>query len=157
MILDMCENWADYAYGKEDIWAEAFGFLASLEPDCEDGKYEIMGDDMYAQIESYDTKNIEGSKLETHQKFIDIQTLLFGSERMFYGAVSSLENCDEYNPEKDAAFYVYEADKAVEYVLTPGVFTIFFPNEGHMPQIALKSGSAPVKKVVIKIAANLLK
>jgi beta-galactosidase beta subunit len=34
---------------------------------------------------------------------------------------------------------------------------MFLPNEGHMPGIALKSGSAPVKKVVIKIAAKLLK
>jgi biofilm protein TabA len=157
MILDLCENWADYAYGKEDILAEAFSFLASLEPDCEDGKYEIMGDDMFALVQSYDTKNIADCKIETHHEFIDIQTLLIGSERMFYSTVNSLENSDEYNPENDAAFYTYEADKAVEYVLTPGVFTIFFPNEGHMPGIALVLGSAPVKKVVIKIAAKLLK
>jgi biofilm protein TabA len=157
MILDLCEKWADYAYGKEDIWAEAFGFLASLEPNCEDGKYEIMGDDMFALVQSYDTKDIAECKLEAHHKFIDIQTLLIGSERMFYSAVNSLEVCDEYNVDNDAAFYKYAADKAVEYALTPGVFTIFFPNEGHMPGIALKSGSAPVKKVVIKIAAKLLK
>lgn len=157
MILDLCENWADYAYAKDDVLAEAFGFLASLKADCEDGKYEIMGDDMFALVQSYDTKDIADCKIEAHHKFIDIQTLLVGSERMFYAAVNSLENCDEYNPENDAAFYKYEADKAVEYVLTPGVFTIFFPNEGHMPGISLKSASAPVKKVVIKIAAKLLK
>jgi len=157
MILDLCEKWTDYAYGKEEILAEAFSFLASLEPDCEEGKYEIMGDDMFALVQSYDTKNIADCKLETHHKFIDIQTLLVGSERMFYSAVNSLENCDEYNSENDVAFYTYEADNAVEYALTPGVFTIFFPNEGHMPGIAFNSGSAPVKKVVIKIAAKLLK
>jgi len=157
MILDLCENWADYAYGKEEILAEAFGFLASLEPDCECGKYEIIGDDMFALVQAYDTKDIADCKLEIHENFIDIQTLLVGSERMFYSAVNALEKCDEYNPENDAAFYTYEAAKAVEYVLTPGVFTIFFPNEGHMPGIALKSGSGPVKKVVIKIAAKLLK
>ena len=157
MILDLCENWSDYAYGKEEVLAEAFSFLASLEPDCECGKYEIMGEDMFALVQSYDTKNIADCKLEIHQKFIDIQTLLVGSERMFYSAVNSLDNSDEYSPENDAAFYIYEKEKAVEYVLTPGVFTMFFPNEGHMPGIALKSGSAPVKKVVIKIAAKLLK
>ena len=157
MILDLCENWSDYAYGKEEVLAEAFGFLASLEPDCECGKYEIMGEDMFALVQSYDTKNIADCKLEIHQKFIDIQTLLVGSERMFYSVVNSLDNSDEYSPENDAAFYIYEKEKAVEYVLTPGVFTMFFPNEGHMPGIALKSGSAPVKKVVIKIAAKLLK
>ena len=45
---------------------------------------------------------------------------------MFYGAVNSLEVCDEYNADNDAAFYKYDAAKTVEYVLTPGVFTIFF-------------------------------
>jgi len=157
MILDLCENWSYYAYGKEEILAEAFGFLASLEPDCECGKYEIMGEDMFALVQSYDTKNIADCKLEIHKKFIDVQALLVGSERMFYSAVNTLENSDEYSSENDAAFYVYEEKKAVEYVLTPGVFTMFFPDEGHMPGIALKSGSAPVKKVVIKIAAKLLK
>ena len=78
MILDLCENWADYAYGKEEIWAEAFGFLASLQPDCEIGKYEIRGDDMFALVQSYDTKDIADSKLEAHHEFIDIQTLLVG-------------------------------------------------------------------------------
>ena len=157
MILDVCENWADYAYGKEEVLADAFGFLAALEPDCECGKYEIMGDDMFALVQTYDTKDIADCKLEAHEKFIDIQTLLVGSERMFYSVVDSLDNCDEYSPENDAAFYTYEADKAVEYTLTPGVFTVFFPNEGHMPGIALPSGPSPVKKVVIKIAAKLLK
>lgn len=157
MILDLCKNWADYAYGKEEVLAEAFGFLATLQADCEDGKYEIMGDDIFALVQSYDSKNIADCKLETHRKFIDIQTLLVGSERMFYSTVNSLENCDEYNSANDVAFYKYEADKAVEYTLNPGIFTIFFPNEGHMPGIALHSGSAPVKKVVIKIAARLLK
>ena len=156
MILDLCENWTVYAYGQEVVWTEAFKFLASLKPDCELGKYDISGDDMFALVQAYDTKDIADCKIETHRKYIDIQTLLVGSERMFYGASSMLEVCDKYNPDNDAAFYKYDPEKTIEYVLTPGVFTIFFPNEGHMPGVALKSGSAPVKKVVIKIAADLL-
>ncbi len=157
MILDLCENWADYACAKEEVWAEAFKFLASLKPDCEIGKYEIMGDNMFALVQSYDTRDIAECKIETHHEFIDIQTLLVGSERMFYSVVNALEVCDEYNADNDAALYKYDTDKAVEYTLTPGIFTMFFPKEGHMPGVALKSGSAPVKKVVIKIAAKLLK
>lgn len=156
MILDLCENWAAYAYGKEEVWSAAFGFLATVRPDCADGRYEITGDKLFALVQSYDTRDINQGKLEMHRKFIDIQTLLVGSERMFYGAAGTLELCEEYSPENDAAFYKYDSGKTLEYVLTPGVFTVFFPEEGHMPGIALKSGSAPVKKVVIKIAAELL-
>lgn len=156
MILDRCGNWADYAYGKNEVWAAAFGFLAALKPDCENGRYEIMGDKMFALVQSYDTRDIAQGKIEAHRKFIDIQTLLAGSERMFYGVPGVLELREKYNSEDDAAFYKYDADKTVEYVLTPGIFTVFFPQEGHMPGISLKSGSVPVKKVVIKIAAELL-
>jgi YhcH/YjgK/YiaL family protein len=157
MILDVCENWADYAYGKNEVWAAAFEFMASVKPDCKDGRYEIMGDEMFALVQSYDTRDIALGKIEAHRKFIDIQALLVGSERMFYGASGVLDCCDEYNPDNDAAFYKYDAEKTLEYILTPGVFTVFFPEEGHMPGISLKSGSAPIKKVVIKIAAGLLK
>ncbi|MDD5598954.1 MAG: YhcH/YjgK/YiaL family protein [Victivallaceae bacterium] len=157
MILDSCKNWADYAYGKKEVWTAAFEFVASLKPDCENGRYEIMGDESFALVQSYDTREIAQGKLEAHRKFIDIQTLLSGSERMFYGVPGILELSDEYNPDNDAAFYKYDAGKTLEYVLTPGVFTIFFPEEGHMPGISLKSGTVPVKKVVIKIAAGLLK
>jgi YhcH/YjgK/YiaL family protein len=156
MILDLCENWQNYACGNEEIWAEAFAFLASLEPGCEDGRYEIVGDDIYAMVQSYDTKDISEGKVEAHRKYIDIQTLLCGSERMFYGAGSGLDVCDEYNADNDVLFYNFEADKVVEYSLTPGAFTIFFPEEGHMPGIAPASGAGPVKKVVIKIASELL-
>jgi YhcH/YjgK/YiaL family protein len=154
MILDLCENWADYAYGNKEIWAKAFEFVGSLKPDCEDGKYEIMGDDMFVLVQSYDTRDM-ADKLEFHHDFIDIQTLLLGSERMFYSD-NSLDVCDEYDADNDVAFYKYDADKTVEYTLTPGVFTMFFPKEGHMPAVALKSGSAPARKAVIKIAAKFL-
>ncbi len=157
MILDLCENWTDYAYGKEEVWAEAFSFLASLEPDCVSKKYDIIGDDMFAVVQFYDTKDIAECRIETHHKYIDIQTLLVGNERMFYAAANALELSEEYNADNDVAFYKYAADKVIQYALTPGVFTIFFPNEGHMPGVALNSGIAPVKKVVIKIAAKLLK
>ncbi|MFA6715415.1 MAG: YhcH/YjgK/YiaL family protein [Victivallales bacterium] len=157
MILDLCENWIDYAYGKKEVWSASFEFLASLKPDCENGRYEIMNDEIFALVQSYETRDIAQGKLEAHRKFVDIQTLLSGSERMFYGAPGVLELLDKYNPDNDAAFYKYDEFKTLEYVLTPGVFTIFFPEEGHMPGISLKSGSVPVKKVVIKIAAELLK
>ncbi|MDD5697592.1 MAG: YhcH/YjgK/YiaL family protein [Victivallaceae bacterium] len=158
MILDLCEKWTDYAYGKEPVWAEVFGFLASLKPDCECGRYDLSGNnDLFALVQAYDTRELSTGKLEAHRKFIDIQTLLAGSERMFYGAGNVLEPCADYNADNDAAFYRYAPERTVEYVLTPGVFTVFFPGEGHMPGIALLSGSAPVKKTVIKIAAELLR
>lgn len=156
MILDLCENWRNYAHGNEEVWEEAFNFLASVEPGCEVGRYDIVGDDIFAMVQSYDTKDISQGKVEAHRKYIDIQALLCGTERMFYGAGNSLEISEEYNAENDAAFYKYDAAKTFEYSLTPGVFTIFFPEEGHMPGIAPATGSAPVKKVVIKIAAELL-
>lgn len=156
MILDSCKNWKTYAYGKETVWAAAFNFLSDLSLDWEDGKYEIMGEDMFAIVQSYDTKDISEGKVEAHRKFIDIQTLLAGNERIFYGNADGLVINEEYVDENDVLFYEKDDDKLVELKIAPGDFAMFFPEEGHMPCIASKAGIGSVKKVVIKIAVELL-
>ncbi|MDD5727163.1 MAG: YhcH/YjgK/YiaL family protein [Victivallales bacterium] len=156
MILDLCGNWRHYASGNQQVYEQAFAFLASLKPDCGNGRHEIDGNNMYAIVQSYDTKDLNAGKIETHHRYIDIQTLLSGHEQMFYAPANVLEICNEYNADNDAAFYRYAAEKTFGFSLTPGFFAMFFPDEGHMPGIAGAAGPVPVRKVVIKIAAKLL-
>ncbi|MDD3155663.1 MAG: YhcH/YjgK/YiaL family protein, partial [Victivallaceae bacterium] len=59
----------------------------------------------------------------------------------------------EYDAKKDCAFYAYNPAGGTILTLTPGVFAVFFPNEGHMPCLAVGS-PATVKKVVVKIKAD---
>ena len=87
-------------------------------------------------------------KLETHREYIDIQIPLSGTEVMGYTAA---EDCipanAPYNAEKDITFFEGLAD--IYLAVKPGMFTIFFPQDGHAPGISPEG----VKKVIVKVKA----
>ncbi|MCP3965782.1 MAG: DUF386 domain-containing protein [Lentisphaerae bacterium] len=156
MIFDHCMNWKNYAYGDNKAFEKAFEFLANLEPDCEDGRIDIDGDSMFAMVQGYSTKPIEEGKIEIHKRYIDIQALLSGTERIFYSSVMSLKEDGEFSDENDCGFFEYVPEQAIELKIAPGTFAVFMPEEGHMPCISPECGSNEVKKVVVKIDSALL-
>ena len=154
MILDLIENHARYPFGP--AWIAAFDFLKTVPPAIEPGKYPIQGDNLFIGVDCYDTKPRENAKLETHRKYVDIQLLLSGSERLEVFQKRELIVSEPYLPEKDAEFYQIPADPRTTITLEPGQFIVFFPDDAHMPCLMSGQSSRPVKKVVVKLAANLL-
>ncbi|MGC9329842.1 MAG: YhcH/YjgK/YiaL family protein, partial [Candidatus Hinthialibacter sp.] len=77
MIFDEMGYWENYPLGP--AWETAFTFLKTLAPDAEEKKYPIEGDDIFARVMSYETKPREEAVLEAHMKYVDIQTVLYGS------------------------------------------------------------------------------
>ena len=109
------------------------------------GKYEIDGEKITANIQEYDTKT-EGL-FEAHRKYIDIQYLINGFEKQGIQDISALNKTTEYDAEKDVQFFEGEGS----YVsMKEGYFTIFYPQDGHKPCITDRI-QTHVKKVVIKI------
>jgi YhcH/YjgK/YiaL family protein len=53
----------------------------------------------------------------------------------------------EYNAEKDITFYPGAAESYID--VKPGMFAIFFPQDGHAPAIT----DTPLKKVIVKVKA----
>ncbi len=146
MIFDKISNIKNY----KEIPAEASDFILTLTPETYPGHYEISTD-IYANIDSYTTK-LEG-KLESHKKYIDIQLLLDGEERLDYRDIDGLVVSEPYNPEKDIMFYE-KTDKPLNTVnLQYGNFVMLYPHEAHQPQMAVKTPTT-VKKVVVKIRCN---
>jgi YhcH/YjgK/YiaL family protein len=96
-----------------------------------------------------DSKPISEGKLEAHRKYIDIQFLLTGEELLGYTPVKDLTVAEEYNPQKDIAFF--NTPKEITKVkLEPGLFCILFPDDAHLPGCRLAE-PAEVRKVVIKV------
>jgi uncharacterized protein, YhcH/YjgK/YiaL family len=149
MILDVLENSKNYV-GFDSKLVKALGFLKENDlANFPAGKYPIDGDNIFALVQEYTTKPLEQCKFEAHKKFIDIQYIVKGTEIMGWAPESSLETAQDYNPDKDIAFYsVPENWTAAK--LTDKHFAVFFPEDGHMPCIASES-SKEVKKVVVKI------
>jgi biofilm protein TabA len=154
MIFDRIENQSLYPFGS--AWKAAFDFLKTAGPEMEDEKYLIQGDDLFAGVNSYQTKPRDIAKLETHRKYVDIQVLLSGEEIIEVFEKQGLTVSSPYNPEKDAEFYHVPAKPCATITLKPGQFAVFFPEDAHMPSVMTGSSPQPVKKVVIKVAVELL-
>ena len=154
MIIDRIENHSLYPFGS--LWEKSFEFLKTLSPETEDGKQIIQGDDLFAGIDCYNTKQRDVAKLETHQTYVDIQVLLSGSECLEIFAKDGLSISEPYDAERDAEFYQVPCEAPIRLTLTPGMFVVFFPDDAHMPCLINGESSKPVQKVVIKVRANLL-
>jgi YhcH/YjgK/YiaL family protein len=146
MILDKIENYKLYVNLSERI-GKAFTYIKQTDfSKLEPGKYVIDNENIFALIQEYDTKEKTECKLESHFKYIDLQYMINGSERMGIASLSN-QTIISKNEADDYAFY--EGDCSVIIVET-GMFTIFFPDDLHMPCLKLNQISK-VKKVVIKI------
>lgn len=154
MIADSIENSSRYNFGP--AWDTAFNFLKTLSPESETGRRIIQGDDLFAGIDCYDTKAREAAKLETHRKYIDIQVLLSGTEVIEIFPKHELSVSEPYDLSRDAEFYQVPPKAHAKVTLKPGQFLVFFPDDAHMPCLMAGDSPEPVKKVVVKVAVDLL-
>lgn len=149
MIIDKLSNCDLYAY-NEDLKA-AFTFLKSLsELPEEEGKVTLLKDQVFANIDRYQTKPAAECRMEAHRDYIDIQILFSGREIIAWHPVSELKENISYDQEKDVAFYNVPDECAGTAVMQAGIFVLLYPEDGHMPQIAVDSPE-PVEKIVMKI------
>ena len=111
-----------------------------------DGTYYVDGDDLFYFIQSYET-TLANATPEAHIKYIEIQCILFGAERMAFGTLEDMDEEVLPRPEGDIRFYRGTMDSVT---VTAGKFAVFFPGDAHAPGIAVGS-PAPVRKVVVKV------
>lgn len=154
MIADRLERWNCCLSGP--IWQCAFDFIAGLTPDAEEGYTHLQGDDLVARVMSYETKAPENAKLEAHRKFIDIQSTLVGAEGIEWFPIEGLEPVTPFDDVKDRAFYRRPGCAPAKVDVFPGTFVVLFPPDAHMPQLIVGGTAQVIKKVVVKINADLL-
>ena len=148
MIYDKIENWETYAGVSEGI-QEGLAYLKQMSPEVAVGVYEISPR-AKAIVSEYTTKLVNENGYEAHREYIDIQYLLFGEELLASAPLEYLKETKPYSKDCDAAFFA-EGEAAPQHLpLGNGYFAILFPQDGHMPQLALNEPVA-VKKVVVKV------
>lgn len=150
MIFDNIKNCKMY-YGVNDKFEKAFEFIQKVIAEkFEVGKYEIDGEKIFAFVQNYDSKLKENSVFEGHENYIDIQYVIEGCEMLGVIDVSKADIKEEYNPEKDAAFY-QESKLASYCIATQGDFCIFYPHDIHSPGVAFDNSPSNVRKIVVKV------
>ena len=129
-------------------WDKAFIFLKEHNLDSlPKGKYLIDGDNVFATVSEAPTKNFDITNWESHRKYIDIQCIISGEEKMGIYAVAKAEVTKPYDINTDLAFYTASGNF---FVAGPGTFFLFFPSDTHRPNIT-PGGNEVVTKVVIKV------
>ena len=147
MIIDKLSNSHLYS-GLGDGINKAFAYLNETDfSKIELGKYEIDGENIFALVNEYNTKDEIEGKLEAHKKYIDVQFVAKGSELMGFVPLENQKIIVEYNEQNDITFF--EGAKSFTQV-DEGMFAIFFPTDVHLPGIKVNE-SIYVKKVVIKV------
>lgn len=147
MIVDKLSNSHLYSGLGEKI-NKAIDYLKKTDfTKMQLGKYEIDGENIFALVNEYNTKDENEGKLEAHKKYIDVQFVAKGKELMGYAPLENQKVIDEYNEQNDIMFFV--GDKSFTKV-DEGMFAIFFPTDVHLPGIKFDEKSN-VKKIVIKV------
>ena len=150
MITDLIQNANQYACLGERF-QKAFAYLQAMDlMALAPGKYEIDGEDVFVMIQEYETRDLSAGKWEAHKKYADIQYVLAGQEQMGYAEIGQMSDCDDQTPAKD--MLVYKTDNGAGSFIrhTAGRFSIFFPQDAHMPNIA-DGAKTQNKKAVVKV------
>ena len=146
MIIDTLDNLAKYA-AVNPLFKDVVEFIENEDLDrMEPGKYEIKGKDLFLNITTAKGKASDEAVLETHVRMIDIQIPLDGPETYGYTPLCRLPD-EPYNQEKDITKY---PDLMAESFIDcqPGMFAIFFPQDGHAPCISM---APEIKKAIFKV------
>lgn len=129
-------------------WDEAFLFMRDKNlKDLAPGKYVIDGDNVFATITLGPSKTFEQSAWESHRKYIDLQYVISGKEKIGVAALADATVTKAYDESRDGANY---SAQGKYYIATPKAFFLFFPGDVHRPNIKV-DGCDTVKKLVIKI------
>lgn len=154
MIIDRLKNWKYYHFGS--AWTKAFEFLNTLSADAEERKYTIEGDDIFAIVMSYDTCAPETSLYESHQKYVDLQTVLIGAEGFECSFTDTLSVHTPYDDATDVQWYKRITPGQTRVDVCPETFVMLYPHDAHMAALMTDAKSEHIKKVVVKIKAELL-
>lgn len=149
MILDTLAQAHTY-HSLSPRFAKAFAFLARVTDQTPVGRHEIDGDEIYAFVQQHATKPVSERVYESHRKYIDIQHMVRGREVMYWAPLPLLTNVTmPFDAEKDAALYGL-IPEGVPVRVSAGQYTIFFPEDGHIPSCAWDA-PAEILKVVVKV------
>jgi biofilm protein TabA len=109
-----------------------------------------LGDGVFAMEQVYQTKPRAEGFFESHRKYIDVQVVVEGQERIEVIESSRITMREPYVAERDLILY-FDASDASELRLLAGEAAIFYPVDVHMPSLRLHTASELVRKTVVKV------
>ncbi len=129
-------------------WDKAFNFLQEQNlQTLAAGNHPIDGDNVFVIVTQNPTKDYDSTAWESHIKYIDLQYVISGEEKIAVHPITKLKITKPYDASKDIVNYSGEGNI---YTNVPETFFLFFPSDGHRPNITT-GGNKADKKIIIKI------
>ena len=148
MIVDRIENLEKY-FALNPLFKHVADFLSANDMSAlSAGIHHIKGDDVFVNIQEAKGKTKDEAVVEYHRKMVDIQIPFSGDETYGYIPTADLPEAD-FDVEKDVALLPGVASQSF-VTCKPGMFVIFFPQDGHAPFI---TDSPILRKAIFKIKA----
>ena len=152
MIKDQLVNASLYDT-VHPLFKAAFAWISgNASPEIQDGRFELNGNKLVAITQHYSTHPFDSKKFETHQKYIDIQYMVSGSEKIYLGDPNGMTVAIPHNETKDIAFF---EGRGHSVTLNAGDFLIIWPHEAHAPGSDPATSAVPVHKIVMKVAREV--
>lgn len=149
VIVDRLTQGEKY-YSLHPAFPKAFAFLSRRDlSELEPGKYEIENDRLFCIIHEGQGLGKNQVKLEAHQKYIDLQYVISGTDEMGWKPVALCTRIEKpYDSEKDIVLF----GDAPEFWIRVGrgSFVLFFPDHAH----AALGGTGTIRRAIVKIAVD---
>ena len=110
------------------------------------GRHPIEGGDLHASVFEYTSKPRARGIWEAHRRYVDVQYIVSGTERMGVANVADMD-AGAYDRERD---FVPLRGKGLFVPASAGMFFIFMPQDGHMAGVAA-GRPRRVKRIVVKV------
>ena len=133
--------------------AKALEFLAR--PDLAElapGRHEIMGDEVFANVQELTTVRPGEKNYEAHRRYADVHYVISGEELMGVAPVGECEPVGEFSEADDFGLYV-PGDREAWATLRPGDLVVTPPCDAHKPGCC-PGEPAPLKKVGVKVLVD---
>ncbi len=112
------------------------------------GRYDL-GDGNYVLIHEGETRDGTNALFEVHDRYLDLQVVAKGAERVEWAERSMLTPNDPVDPVKDIGFYRGAGDG---FDVMAGMFYLVFPQDAHKPNCHTRIvGSCDYRKYIFKL------
>lgn len=149
MILDGINHFLKYARKNENSLL-AYDFIMNYQKNplpC--GRYDLDGERCFALVQTYETVPEVQKDFESHERYIDLQYVIEGAEKMLWSQRELLSIKTPLDKAKDVEFYS-GGENACAVVVRAGEFAVFYPQEAHKPGCCVTTPET-VRKIVIKM------
>lgn len=131
-------------------WQALFDYLAKTDLlSIPKGKHKIPGSDLVVSVEDSKNEPLEKRRSESHNRHIDFQYVVKGTER--FGVIDHYTSTPNSKYRPDVIHYDYTPQKARFFDSNPGEFFIFFPRDWHIAKVATDGEDQTIRVIVIKV------